>query len=378
MRSQSMPRFAKMIGQAMQDQGHQVDYWAPAGYIHGLFARTRLAKWAGYIDQFLIFPLQVKLRLLTQQADTLYVFCDQALGPWVPLVKHLPHVVHAHDLLALRSALGQIPQNPTSLSGQLYQRYIRHGFRQAKHFICVSRRTQTDLVQHGLVQADSSHVIYNGLNYPYKEVGHQVAISTLQQAGLPAADRGMVLHVGGGQWYKNTAGVIQLYARYAAQHANPLPLWMISPQPNSPDVLAALDQVPQQGQVRFFQGIDNAAMQAAYSLAKVLLFPSLAEGFGWPIIEAQACGCPVITTDDSPMNEIAGPLVHYLPLLKRGDDLNAWAIHGAKVLQSLLDSGECDQVVHRAQRAAWANQFTTQQAISGYMSVYRKIAGQNA
>jgi glycosyltransferase involved in cell wall biosynthesis len=37
-----------------------------------------------------------------------------------------------------------------------------------------------------------------------------------------------------------------------------------------------------------------------------MLFPSLEEGFGWPILEAQACGCPVATTDRRPMNEVAG------------------------------------------------------------------------
>jgi hypothetical protein len=117
MRSQSMPRFARMIGEAMQARGHEVAYWAPQPVAHALLGSTRLAKWAGYVDQYLLFPLLVKLRLLRHTQGTLYVFCDQALGPWVPLVKHLPHVVHAHDLLALRSALGQIAQNPTLALG---------------------------------------------------------------------------------------------------------------------------------------------------------------------------------------------------------------------------------------------------------------------
>jgi glycosyltransferase involved in cell wall biosynthesis len=47
-------------------------------------------------------------------------------------------------------------------------------------------------------------------------------------------------------------------------------------------------------------------LQALYSGAHAMLFPSLDEGFGWPILEAQACGCPVITSDQAPMTEIAG------------------------------------------------------------------------
>lgn len=47
-------------------------------------------------------------------------------------------------------------------------------------------------------------------------------------------------------------------------------------------------------------------LQSLYSHALALIFPSLEEGFGWPIVEAQACGCPVITTARPPMNEVAG------------------------------------------------------------------------
>lgn len=373
MRSQSMPRFARMIGEAVRARGHEVAYWAPQAVTHKWLAHTRWAKWAGYIDQYLIFPLQVRAWLLAQQRDTLFVFCDQALGPWVPLVKHRPHVVHAHDLLALRSALGQIPQNPTSATGRLYQRYIRRGFQQAQHFISVSRRTQTDLVTHGHVSPKTSEVVYNGLNYPYKPTPHDQAMAALAKAGLPASGGQMILHVGGGQWYKNTAGVIHIYAQYARRHAHPLPLWMISPKPSSPAVVQALAGVPPEGRVLFFQGIDNAAMQAAYSVARAFLFPSLAEGFGWPIVEAQACGCPVITTDDSPMNEIAGPLASYLPILGPHDDVQAWAVHGADVLEQVLGANPADEPARRQARIEWAAQFTTQRAIEGYMGVYQAV-----
>lgn len=369
-----MPRFARMIGTAMQAKGHQVDYWAPQAVAHALFEKTRIAKWAGYVDQYLIFPMQVRLRLMQRDRDTLYVFCDQALGPWVPLVRHLPHVVHAHDLLALRSALGLIPENPTSATGRLYQRYIRRGFRQARHFICVSRRTQDDLLEHGLVQPDTSRVVYNGLNHPYRPLDRAQAIRVLDRAGLAGSGRGMILHVGGGQWYKNTAGVLRLYARYAGRHGRPLPLWMVSPHPASADALAALAEVPPQGQVFFYQGIDNATLEAAYSVANAFLFPSLAEGFGWPIVEAQACGCPVITTDDAPMNEIAGPHAAYLPLLNAQDDVDRWATHGADVLESTLA-----QTLHdpggqqRQRRMDWAAQFTMHTAIESYLEVYEAV-----
>ncbi|TAK94143.1 MAG: glycosyltransferase family 1 protein [Aquabacterium sp.] len=380
MQSQSMPRFARMIGEAMKERGHQVEYWAPQGRVHKLLSETRLAsltslaKWAGYIDQYILFPIEVKLRLLPRrQANTLYVFCDQALGPWVPLVAQHPHVVHAHDLLALRSALGLIAENPTSFTGQLYQRYIRRGFRQAKRFISVSKRTTRDLAQFGGVAAHASEVVYNGLNQAYQPMSTQAAIDTLRQAGIPADERGHLLHIGGGQWYKNTAGVIRLYAHYAAQHPNPLPLLMVSPSPQSVDVQDALATVPAQGSVSFKQGLGNEAIQAAYSLAQLFLFPSLAEGFGWPIIEAQACGCPVLTTDDAPMNEIGGPAARYLPLLQASMNIDQWAQSGATIIDEMINTQVAKDPDLIKQRIEWASQFTQERAIEAYERIYQSI-----
>ena len=379
MRSQSMPRFARMVGESMRELGHRVEYWAPQDRCHARFQGTRLEKWAGYVDQYVLFPGEVKQRLKHTSPDTLFVFCDQALGPWVPLVKHRPHVVHAHDLLALRSALGLIPQNPTSWSGRLYQRYIRWGFSQARHFIAVSTRTERELRSFGGAQPDTSTVVFNGLNYPYQPMERSAALAVLQQAGFDMGDQAPILHVGGDQWYKNTAGVIRLYAHYARQQAAPAPLWMVSPQPSRPDVLAALQTVPPQGQVRFCQGIDNRTLQAAYSVAGALLFPSLAEGFGWPIVEAQACGCPVITTADAPMNEIGGPEAAYLPLLKPTDDIDQWAAHGATVLAKLVElDSEPGAAEARRRRIEWAQRFDAQGAIRDYERVYRAVCSSSS
>lgn len=374
MRSQSMPRFARMIGEAMRQKGFEVNYWSPADRCQSKFKGTRLEKWAGYVDQYLIFPQVVKRRLRNTDPSTLFVFCDQALGPWVPLVSDRPHVVHAHDLLALRSALGLIPENRTSWTGRLYQRYIRNGFRHAKHFISVSKRTEAELIQFGGVKAETSKVVYNGLNYPYQRIAFPRAMALLSDAGMQPDKRGMILHVGGDQWYKNSAGVIQLYAQYVATCDDPLPLWMISPQPSRADVKHALGCVPAHGTVKFYQGIDNATLEAAYSVAQALLFPSLAEGFGWPIVEAQACGCLVVTTDDAPMNEIGGEGALYLPRLKVDDDVHQWAKGGAKVLHAALASDPADDALKIQRRMDWASRFTQGAAIAGYLAVYQDVA----
>ncbi len=366
-----MPRFAQMLRSAYQARGFEVETWTPTPRFYRLFG-GRFAKWGGYIDQYLIFPMRVRNLLKSASPDSFFIFCDQALGPWIPLVKERPHVVHAHDLLSLRSALGEIPENATSFSGRVYQKYIRRGFQKARHFISVSKKTREDLHRYGGVTPLTSEVVYNGLNFPYDHLPEAEARGILSQAGLPSCPDGVLLHVGGAQWYKNRVGILAVYSRYVMDAVDPLPLWCIGPPPQG-EVAAALRKVPVKGRVLFFQNLDNRTLQAAYSVARVFLFPSFGEGFGWPLVEAQACGCPVITTDEAPMNEVAGATARYIPRLERAADIERWALQGAAALRELLalSALEREQLAQRGR--AWTQQFDASKAIDKYLEIYKRI-----
>jgi glycosyltransferase involved in cell wall biosynthesis len=374
--SQSMPRFARSLAAGFAARGHAVSLRAPRPVLHRVVDGRPFAKWAGYADQYLLFPRELRAQCRRDPADTLYVFCDQALGPWVPTLADRPHIVHCHDLLALRSAIGDCPENPTAWTGRVYQRYIRRGFRRARHFVSVSERTRTDLHAFGGVTPVTSEVVHNGLNFPYAPLPADEALRTLRAAGLPAQPDGMVLHVSGHQWYKNVRGVLCLYARYArarvAQGQRPLPLWLVGVRRDEA-LRRAEAEVPAGGRVEYLLGLDNHALQAAYSLARVLLFPSLAEGFGWPIVEAQACGCPVVTTDDTPMTEVGGPEARYLPRLAHDADITAWAEAGAGTVAELAHLAPDVRAALAARCAAWSRRFDADAAIDRYLAIYQRV-----
>ncbi len=372
----SQDQFAQLLHDEYLRRGHRVALRRPKAVLRARIPHGPLAKWAGYVDQYLLFPRRMRAAMREDPPGTLYVFCDQALGPWIPQAAARPHVVHCHDLLALRSALGDIPENPTAWTGRLYQRYIRAGFRQARHFISISQRTRSDLHSFGGTPAGLSEVVPNGLNHPFRPMLAADARARLAAAGLPEDDRGCLLHVGAGQWYKNATGVVHLYAAYVratmAAGNVPLPLWMVSPPPGA-TLSAALARVPRAGTVRFFQGLSADVLQAVYSHARALLFPSLAEGFGWPILEAMACGCPVVTTAEPPMTEVGGTIATYLPRLAHGGDIAAWAEHGAAVLAGVLGRDPAERVrVAQASRAR-AARFSAEAAIDAYLSIYRRV-----
>lgn len=372
----SQAHFARMLADAYRQRGHTVDLRHPHDTLHRRWPAGRSAKWAGYADQYLLFPGQMRRAMRHDPPHTLYVFCDQALGPWVPHAAHRPHVVHCHDLLALRSALGEVPENPTSATGRIYQRYIRRGFGHARHFISISDQTRADLHRVGGVSPLTSARVYNGLNHPYQPMDAAAARLALRQAGVQLPLDGHLLHVGGGQWYKNAVGVLALYAAYV--HAEmlagtaALPLWMVSPAPDTA-LREAMARVPAAGRVHFVPGLSPDALQASYSLASALLFPSLAEGFGWPIVEALSCGCPVLTTDEAPMNEVGGDAALYLPRLRGRGDMPAWAQEGAELLRQLLQGPAAARQERVAAGLRWAARFRAEAAIDAYLDVYRHV-----
>ena len=371
--SKSMPRFAQMIAEGMRARGHLVDIWTARPLAYSVPAPARLKKWLGYIDQFILFPLLVRWRLRQLQADTLFVFGDQALGPWVPLVACRPHVIHVHDFMALRSALGEFVQNPTGWAGRQYQALIRRGFSRGSCFVSVSDNTRRQLLRFLPQQPDVSEVIYNGLNYPFRPMSATESLAELLPAGLAPPPEGFLLHVGGNEWYKNRQGVLEIYEAYAQQTENPLPLWMVGTEP-SIDLKALAQRVMPKGKVRFLSGLSNKQVCAAYSAARLMVFPSLAEGFGWPIAEAMACGCLVLTTGEAPMTEVGGDAAFYIPS-RPARDPATWAEQASDRVLEILELTPDETSSRRQLGYRQVAKFDAEQTLNAYEQIYRQALG---
>lgn len=366
--SQSMTRFAAMIVRGMRARGHSVEVWMPRPFFYRFPLGKGLRKWLGYLDQFMVFPQQVRARLKKVPIDTLFVFSDQALGPWVPLVADRPHVIHVHDLLAMRSALGEWPQNKTKWTGRQYQAMIRKGFCQGKNFISVSENTRKNLQRFLSARPLCSEVVYNGLNFPFRPMSQTESAALLSEAKLSPPPEGFLLHVGGNQWYKNRSGVLEIYEAYARKTKNPLELWLLGAKPVSA-LEAIVRRLPANGKVRFLTGLSNEQVCAAYASARLLIYPSLAEGFGWPIAEAMACGCLVLTTDQAPMTEVGGDAAFYIPQ-RPVEKSEAWAERSAKQVMDILALSTEERDRRRQQGLRQADLFDTGKALESYEKIY--------
>ena len=331
-----MPRYANMLVKGMKERGHDVALWQPDPLFYKMPLPGSFKKWLAYIDQYIVFPMRVRNRLRKEPADAVFVFTDHALGPYVPLVKKRSHVIHCHDFLAQRSARGQFVENPTGFTGRLYQKYIHRGYSKGKNFISISNKTKQDLHEFLKTLPELSEVVYNGLNQDFKKTKVEEARTALSKHVNIDLSAGYVLHVGGNLWYKNRQGVIEIFNAFQNKTDSPVQLLMIGSAP-SPELTAYVAQLSSKEKIHFLSAIDDNWLKTAYAGASVFLFPSIAEGFGWPIAEAMASGCQVITTNEAPMTEVAGnaaSLIEKRPSVKVS--VNQWAIESAEVLENVL------------------------------------------
>jgi len=363
-RQESMLRFAAALADGLRAAGVEVNLVRP----EPLFGRwkaaaTGVGKWLGYVDKFLLFP--PRLRRLAAAADLVHI-CDHSNAMYVRDIVHRPHLVTCNDMLAIRSASGEFPQNRTGWTGRVLQRWIVGGLRRARRLTCISDATRRDVLRITGQPPETVSVTYMGQNFAYtpelqvaeaamrRRRGEPYDLEIFTRFGLPAER--YILHVGGGQWYKNRAGVVAIYAALKARLGS-----------RAPRLLLVGPPWPQPG-IETRSGVDNASLAALYSGAELLLFPSFEEGFGWPIIEAQACGCPVVTTSKAPMTEVGGEAAVYL-----ADPSDAEA--GAAAVENLLAEDESSRAVIVRTGRENAGRFSTERMIREYLAIYQEVLG---
>ncbi len=373
-----MQRFADLLFTELQARGVMVDLLKPAA-VCGRFRSSSpaLNKWLGYCDKLMLFPRRLRRHLLdkrdAQPSDVIVHICDHSNASYVRALGGTQSLVTCHDLLAVRSARGEFPENPTGLFGRNLQRLILSGLDRSPHVVCVSEATRFDLLRLTRLPPPRVCVVPNGLNYSYRPM--PAAEATIQfnalraRHRLPAGCKGndrdrYILHVGGNQWYKNRVGVLRIYHRLVERMPDAPDLVMVGKP--LPDTLRAwIHDKELQDRVCLIEEAGNESLRALYSRASLLLFPSLAEGFGWPILEAQACGCLVVTANRPPMPEVGGAGACYC------NPKNYAA--AADLLQRVLTSDVRRQQACREEGWANARRFSTDAMLRGYLDLYQQI-----
>jgi glycosyltransferase involved in cell wall biosynthesis len=358
----SMHRFAMMMLDGLTAAGVPAELIQPQPFFGRFrYAGRFIAKWLAYIDKFVVFRLQLWRKLKTPPA--LVHICDHSNAMYAPHIRGVPVVATCHDLLAVRGALGEQTDCPASLTGKRLQRWITSGLEATTVVSCVSQATLAD-VRRLVARREGKprlEMISLGLNYPYRKLPSDEARARLAGHSLLVSGTPFLLHVGSNLRRKNRQGVLRIFARCKDQWSGVL---VFAGEPLS-DMLRSLAR--QLGIVDRVVEIPNATselLEALYNCATALLFPSTFEGFGWPIAEAHACGCPVICTDREPMTEVAGDAA----LTHAVEDEAGFATD----LLRLTNSAERER--WSAKGLENAQRFSSARMIAKYCEVYRSLA----
>jgi glycosyltransferase involved in cell wall biosynthesis len=357
-RQESMLRFARLLTAGLRNQGHEVSTWSPEPRLVRLLPRYRYggpSKFVGYFDKFVIFPQRVKQRLRREKhADVVHIL-DHANAVYGPLFAGRPLLATCHDLLQIRAARGEFAEHQVSALGRRYQSWILENIARLPHVVVPSNETAVHLRRLTPLSPERISVIPMSLNHPYRRtapaaarlvVGRLLRERDFPPGLLEHAGRGFVINVGGGQWYKNRAGLIELYAELRRQLV-PFPRLLLVGKPLSSELMARADQLDLTDDIVQVSNVSDVQLQALYSLAEALIFPSLYEGFGWPVAEAQACGCPVFTSNRAPMTEVGGDGAAYLdpenPRQAARQIAETWPRRTELVARGLARSSEWNQ-----------------------------------
>ena len=315
-RQESMLRFRNLIQAELESAGFLTESIFPRGYWGGLLPKGGLAKWLGYIDKYIFFPVGLALQLagLKQKYPNHKVvvhICDHSNAVYAGLARRwFPVLVTCHDLLAVRGALGEDTDCPASGFGKRLQSAILRGLGKATAVACVSRATQSDLIRLlGPAMAERSQLVPLALNYSYHALSREEALGSLARAGIDLPFQGYVLHVGSALRRKNREALLLSVARI--QNSWPGQI-VFAGEGLTPEEKALAGSLGLENRVREVVRPDNETLLALYSAALGFIFMSRFEGFGWPILEAQVSGCPVICSNRTSVPEVAGDgaLIH--------------------------------------------------------------------
>ncbi|MCG6134912.1 MAG: glycosyltransferase family 4 protein [Nostoc sp. LLA-1] len=210
--------------------------------------------------------------------------------PEAPLNSNCRFVVMSHDLIPLRFPKRFSPLIP------YHRYYIPQVLEQAQHIICNSQATAQDIIDFYQISASKVTPIplaYDRLHFrPILESGGN--------------NERYFLYVGRHDPYKNLHRLIAAFAGLSNQ--GEYELWLAGPidPRHTPALQTQVAELGITHQVKFLNYVPYSELPKIIHGAIALVFPSLWEGFGFPVLEAMACGTPVITSNVSSLPEVAG------------------------------------------------------------------------
>ncbi len=272
----------------------------------------------------------------------------------------LPRIVTLHDainLLPLREIVRGHRHTPSTILKMSYLHELtRRSMLGNPTVITVSEYSKREILRHSNLKADAVHVVASAPRAEFRRLSEPELSATRQQLGLR---RSVVL----ADAIKNPLATLRAYRSLRQELRDETSLvWFARRRPDEVVVQSAFA-----GESVLVERPPLDQLVKLYNLADAFVFPSWYEGFGLPVLEAMACGAPVVASDRGSIPEVAGGV----GIIVGADDHRA--ITGA-LTRMLIDERYREHLRH--QGLAWSSRFTwnatARQVISIYEETYRR------
>jgi glycosyltransferase involved in cell wall biosynthesis len=221
---------------------------------------------------------------------------------WTPC----PSVVTIHDM-----TVWLFPQYHYRRRQLAMRPFVPLAARRAAAVIAVSQATKDDVVRVLGVDPDKVHVVHEAASSRFQPVEDPAELDRVRKSyRLPPR---LILHVGTIEPRKNLARLLEALARLRSRDRMDYALVLVGrPGWKHESAFEAVERLNLQDAVRLLGYVPTADLISLYSLADVVAFPSLYEGFGLPVLEAMACGTPVVTSAAGSLPEVAGDAAEFV------------------------------------------------------------------
>ncbi|HSW88340.1 MAG TPA: glycosyltransferase family 1 protein [Candidatus Saccharimonadales bacterium] len=282
----------------------------------------------------------------------------------LPFIKKNKTIVTVHDLTPII-----FPQHfPAGLRGNFSWQIQKYLLRQVDAIITDSENSKRDIARIVNYPKEKIHVAYLAAGEEFKKVhSSQFTVGSLRKKyNFPEK---FALYVGDVTWNKNLPRLVK-----AAQQAK-IPLVMVgkalinkdidTSNPWNNDIVEVQQLIKKDTNIICPGFISTEELVLLYNTATVFIMPSLYEGFGLPILEAMSCGCPVITTKEGSLPEVAGEAAYYV---------DAYSVENiSQGLQMIfrdttLQKELSEKGLKQTRKFSWKK--TAEQTISVYRKVY--------
>lgn len=270
-----------------------------------------------------------------------------------------PHlVVTVHDLI-----LRRFPEFLPNPVGRAYYRVMTcAAVRRAQRIITVSEFTRRDVIECWPWVESKTRVILNGIAARFRPVRDAEKLRDVS-ARLELREN-YVLYVGTRKRHKNLPRLLEAYGRLSAAQRARCPFVLVAPSDKRyPEVESIVRQAGIGADVHWLSNLDDDDLPALYSRARFVVLMSIYEGFGFPVVEAQACGTPALVAAATSLPEVTGEGGIY------ADPYDVASIH--RGLARLIDDDALrDSLAHKS--LLNATRFRWENAAAQLAAVYRE------